>query len=212
MIRVALVEDDLGVRRTLAKLVDATPGLQCVITCGSGEVAVRDIPLARPDVVVMDINLPAMSGIECTRQLTQKLPDLPVLILTVYNQGDLIFDALRAGASGFLLKRSAAVELPHAINDVLAGGAPITAHAARQIVDLYRQSPQPAEPAVEGLTDREREVLDHLARGSRNQEIAVSLGVTTTTVRTHLRSIFKKLHVRSRTEAVVKYRRDKRGP
>lgn len=211
MINVALVEDDLGVRRTLAKLVEATPGLRCVLACGSGEAAVRDIPLARPDVVVMDINLPAMSGIECTRKLKHLLPDLPILMLTVYNQGDLLFEALRAGASGFLLKRSAAMELPSAINDVLEGGAPITAHVARRIVDLYRQTPQPAEPSNEGLTDRERAVLDQVARGSRNQEIAASLGLSITTVRTHLRNIFKKLHVRSRTEAVVKYRGRKPG-
>jgi DNA-binding NarL/FixJ family response regulator len=204
--RVALVEDDPGVRRSLAKLVGATAGLECVVACGTGEDAVRDIPEARPDVVVMDIKLPGMSGIECTRRLKRLLPELPVLMLTVYNESDLIFEALRAGAGGFLLKRSAAVELAHAIDDVLDGGAPITAHVARRIVDLYRGLPPSPDPAIEGLTDREREILDHVARGGRNQEIADVMNIGISTVRTHLRNIFRKLHVRSRTEAIARYR------
>jgi len=207
MTRVAIVEDDPGVLRTLARLVESTDGLECVVACRTGEDAISDIPPVQPDVVVMDIKLPGMSGIECTRQLKRLLPDLPVLILTVYNESDLIFDALRAGAGGFLLKRAAAVELAHAIEDVLDGGAPITAHVARRIVDLYRTPPTVRDPLVEGLSDRERVILDHVARGVRNQEIADSLNIGLSTVRTHLRNIFRKLHVRSRTEAVARYRR-----
>ena len=211
MTRVALVEDDPGVRRSLAKLVEATVGLECVVACASGEDAVRAIPAARPDVVVMDIKLPGMSGIECTRQLKRALPDLPVLMLTVYNESDLIFESLRAGAGGFLLKRSAAIELAHAIDDLLDGGAPMTAHVARRIVDFYRRAPAAASTpspgqAIEGLTEREREILDHIARGARNQEVADRMHIGLTTVRTHLRNIFRKLHVSSRTEAVAKYR------
>lgn len=204
--RVALVEDDAGVRRSLAKLVSGTAGLECTVTCASGEDAVRDIPAAELDVVLMDIKLPGMSGIECTRRLKQMLPGLHVLMLTVYNESDLIFDALQAGADGFLLKRSAAVELGHAIADVLDGGAPMTAHVARRIVDLYRKPVLAADASVEGLSDREREILEQVARGARNQDIAASLEIGLSTVRTHLRNIFRKLHVRSRTEAVARFR------
>ena len=204
--RVALVEDDAGVRRSLAKLVAATPGLECVATSASGEEAVRDIPASHPDVVVMDIKLPGMSGIECTRRLKRMLPDLPVLMLTVYNESNLIFDALRAGAGGFLLKRAAVVELAHAIKDVLDGGAPMTAHVARRIVDFYRTAPPAADAPVEGLSDRERAILEQVSRGARNQDIADTLDIGLSTVRTHLRNIFRKLHVRSRTEAAAKFR------
>lgn len=205
MTRVAIVEDNTGVRTSLVQIIEAEPGFHCVKACASGEEAVRAIPGAEADVVLMDIKMPGMTGIECTRQLKRLQPDLPVLILTVYNESDLIFEALRAGAGGFLLKRAATVELVQGIKDVLEGGAPMTAHVARRVVDVFRQ-PSGQAKDLEDLTDRERIILDHLAKGFANKEIAEQMKISVPTVRTHLRNIYAKLHVRSRTQAVLKYR------
>lgn len=205
MTRVALVEDDAGVRKALVQLVESESGFWCVAACGSGQEAIRTIPHAGADVVVMDIKMPGMDGIECTRQLKRLLPGLPVLMLTVYNESDLIFEALRAGAGGFLLKRAATAELVQGIKDVLEGGAPMTAHVARRVVDVFRQ-PTGQPKGFEDLTNRERAILDQLARGFANKEIADQMGISVTTVRTHLRHIYAKLHVCSRTQALMKYR------
>ena len=212
MTTVALVEDDMGVRRSLRSLLGSEPGLSCVCSCATGEEAVRKIPDAGADVVVMDIKLPGMSGIECARRLKERCPNLAILMLTVYDETELIFDALRAGAGGYLLKRAATTELVHAIKDVLDGGAPMTAPVARRVVDYFHESPEPRKPAVarasatDRLTEREREILEHLSRGYSNREIADTFGVSVPTVRSHLRSIYAKLHVRSRTQAALKYR------
>lgn len=209
MTTVALVEDDMGVRRSLRSLLGSEPGLSCTCTCATGEEAVRKVPEAGVDVVVMDIKLPGMSGIECARRLKERCPDIAILMLTVYDETDLIFDALRAGAGGYLLKRAATTELVHAIRDVLDGGAPMTAHVARRVVDYFREPLRPAAAdaaAADRLTDREQEIVEHLSRGYSNREIADTFGISVPTVRTHLRSIYSKLHVRSRTQAALKYR------
>ena len=209
MTTVALVEDDMGVRRSLRSLLGSEPGLSCTCTCATGEEAVRKVPEAGVDVVVMDIKLPGMSGIECARRLKERCPNIAILMLTVYDETDLIFDALRAGAGGYLLKRAATTELVHAIRDVLDGGAPMTAHVARRVVDYFREPLRPAAAdaaAADRLTDREQEIVEHLSRGYSNREIADTFGISVPTVRTHLRSIYSKLHVRSRTQAALKYR------
>ncbi|MFY8221604.1 MAG: response regulator [Pirellulales bacterium] len=206
---VALVEDDMGVRSSLCTLLGSEPGLSCTCTCATGEEAVRKVPEAGVDVVVMDIKLPGMSGIECARRLKERCPHIAILMLTVYDETDLIFDALRAGAGGYLLKRAATTELVHAIRDVLDGGAPMTAHVARRVVDYFREPMRPAAAgaaAADRLTDREQEIVEHLSRGYSNREIADTFGIGVPTVRTHLRSIYSKLHVRSRTQAALKYR------
>jgi DNA-binding NarL/FixJ family response regulator len=206
---VALVEDDMGVRRSLRSLLSSEPGVSCTCAFATGEEAVSKIPEAGVDVVVMDIKLPGMSGIECARRLKERCPDLAILMLTVYDETDLIFDALRAGAGGYLLKRAASTELVHAIRDVLDGGAPMTAHVARRVVDYFREPPRPAAArvaAADRLTEREEEIIEHLSRGYSNREIAEAFGISVPTVRTHLRNIYAKLHVRSRTQAALKYR------
>jgi len=209
MTTVALVEDDTGVRQSLRSLLGSEPGLSCVCSCATGEEAVRKIPDAGADVIVMDIKLPGMSGIECARRLKERCPNVAILMLTVYDETELIFDALRAGAGGYLLKRAATTELVHAIKDVLEGGAPMTAPVARRVVDYFHESRQPAAPrseATERLTDREQDILEHLSRGYSNREIADTFAISVPTVRSHLRSIYAKLHVRSRTQAALKYR------
>jgi DNA-binding NarL/FixJ family response regulator len=209
MTTVALVEDDMGVRRSLRSLLSSEPGVSCTCAFATGEEAVSKIPEAGVDVVVMDIKLPGMSGIECARRLKERCPDLAILMLTVYDETDLIFDALRAGAGGYLLKRAASTELVHAIRDVLDGGAPMTAHVARRVVDYFREPPRPAAArvaAADRLTEREEEIIEHLSRGYSNREIAEAFGISVPTVRTHLRNIYAKLHVRSRTQAALKYR------
>jgi len=209
---VALVEDDMGVRRSLRSLLVSEPGLSCVCSCATGEEAVRKIPEAGADVVLMDIKLPGMSGIECARRLKERCPTLAILMLTVYDETDLIFDALRAGAGGYLLKRAATTELVHAIKDVLEGGAPMTAPVARRVVDYFHESPELRKPATalisatDRLTEREQEILEHLSRGYSNREIADTFSISVPTVRSHLRNIYSKLHVRSRTQAALKYR------
>jgi len=206
---VALVEDDMGVRRSLRSLLSSEPGLSCTHSCATGEEAIRKIPDSGVDVVVMDIKLPGMSGIECARRLKERCPNVAILMLTVYDETDLIFDALRAGAGGYLLKRAATTELVHAIKDVLEGGAPMTAHVARRVVDYFHEPRRPAatrSTATDRLTEREQEILEHLARGYSNREIADTFAISVPTVRSHLRSIYSKLHVRSRTQAALKYR------
>jgi len=204
MISVAIVEDDAVTRRSLSQIVDDARGMRCVVACATGEDALKLLPAARPEVVVMDINLPQMSGIECVRPLREQLPKTQVLMLTVYEDSDSIFRALRAGASGYLLKRSEPEQLLEAIRDVLHEGSPMTSQIARKVVQAFHAS-EDAENLSMKLTEREAEVLDYLAKGYANKEIADKLGLSLPTVRSHLRSIYDKLHVRSRTEAVAKY-------
>jgi DNA-binding NarL/FixJ family response regulator len=201
-ISVSIVEDDPGVRGTLAKLINSSPGYRCVSQHASAENALEEIPKLKPNVALMDINLPGLSGVECVRRLKPLLPATQVIMLTVYQNTENIFNALTAGATGYLLKQTPSEELLEAIRDVNAGGSPMSSHIARKIVQSF-QHPAPATPETETLSQREAEVLALLARGFLYKEIAEKMGVTYATVHTHIRHIYEKLHVRSRTEAVA---------
>ena len=203
-IKVSIVEDNADMRESVALLLNQAPGLRCVSTYASAEAAVRDLPLQKPNVALVDIHLPGMDGIECVRRLKQQLPQLQVLMLTRYEQSDLIFDSIRAGASGYLLKSTPAAELVQAVEQVHAGGAPMTMQIARKVINHFQQIPQPSSDK-EKLTPREQEVLALLAKGYLYKEIGDHLGVSINTLRNHLRAIYEKLHVHSRTEATVRY-------
>lgn len=203
---VAIVEDDAGIREDLVTLLNGSPGCRCLGACATGEEALIQVPHWRPEVVLMDINLPRMSGIECVARLKAKTPELLVLMLTVYEDGDSIFRALKAGASGYLVKRLASDRLLDAIQEVSAGGSPMSCHIARKVVQFFNQA-GPSPEVSENLTPREREILDLLVAGCFFKEIADRLGISGETVRTHVNHVYRKLHVRSRTEAVVKYLR-----
>jgi DNA-binding NarL/FixJ family response regulator len=205
-IRVAIVEDDEQVRENLARLIGEAKGFECVATFSSGEEALEAWPRRVPDVVVMDINLPGISGVECVRQLKSRFPDLPIVMLTVYDDSERIFQALQMGASGYLLKRSTAEEILHAIADVHGGGAPMSSYIARKVVQSFR-SQRPSDRPTEDLSKRETDVLEYVSRGYTNKEIGEALGLSAETVRGYLKTIYSKLHVRSRTEAAMKYRR-----
>jgi DNA-binding NarL/FixJ family response regulator len=204
MISVAIVEDNAGVRRSLELMLNDSPGFRCVCACGSTEDALHVIPRHAPDVVLMDIHLPNRSGIECTLRLKQLLPGIQVIMITVYTDIDTIFKALRAGASGYLLKRSPPEKILEAITEVRQGGAPMTREIARKVVEAFNE-PAEAAPQVSNLTRRENEVLELLSQGFGNKEIAQNLSISADTVRYHLKQIYDKLHVRSRTEAVAKF-------
>jgi DNA-binding NarL/FixJ family response regulator len=205
-IRVAIVEDDEQVRENLARLVGEANGFECVATFPSGEQALESWPRRAPDVVVMDINLPGISGVECVRQIKSKFPEVHVVMLTVYDDSERIFQALQMGASGYLLKRSTTAEILHAIEDVHGGGAPMSSYIARKVVQSFRQQGASDKPA-ENLSKRETDVLDYVSRGYTNKEIADALGLKVETVRGYLKTTYSKLHVRSRTEAAMKFRR-----
>jgi RNA polymerase sigma factor (sigma-70 family) len=204
MTTIAIVEDDRTLRETLVELVDGTSGLRCVCACSSSKEALALVPKYLPDVVLMDIHLPGESGIVCTAKLTAQMPKLQVIILTIYKDIKLIFQALRAGASGYVLKRCPQEEILQAIADVRAGGAPMTGEIARMVVRSFKQA-QVNSAATEDLSAREMEILVLLAEGLSNKEIAARLGVSTGTIRTHVEHILHKLHVRCRGEAAAKY-------
>jgi DNA-binding NarL/FixJ family response regulator len=209
-IQVALVEDDAGVRANLAAILNSSPGFNCQAAYPDGKAALESIPAKRPDVVLMDINLPGMLGTDCVRQLKTQAPDLPVLMLTVYDDSEQVFKSLMAGATGYLLKRTPKDKLLEAIREVHHGGAPMSRQIARRVVQFFQEIDQlPAtpqrSPELAALTEREQQVLASLAQGHIYKEIAELLNISFETVRTHVRSIYEKLHVHSRTEAVLKY-------
>ena len=204
-VRVALVEDDAGLRRSLERMLNLSPGFRCSCSCGSGEEALKLIPRNPPDIVLMDIHLPNRSGIECTALLRQQLPQLQIIMLTVYNDADTLFKALRAGACGYLLKRARPEEILESIHEARRGGAPMSSEIARQVVAAFQEPAQAGTPD-EGLSRREQEILDHLLRGFANKDIATRLSISVFTVKNHLRHIYEKLHVRSRTDVLLKYR------
>ena len=204
-ISVAVVEDDAGLRRSLERMLKLSPGFSCSCSCGCGEEALKLIPRSPPDVVLMDIHLPNRSGIECTALLRQQLPQLQIIMLTVYNDAYTLFKALRAGACGYLLKRARPEEILEAISEAQRGGAPMSSEIARQVVAAF-QEPAPNDEQEEDLSRREREILDHLLRGFSNKDIASHLSISVFTVKNHLRHIYEKLHVRSRTDVLLKYR------
>jgi DNA-binding NarL/FixJ family response regulator len=201
-IAVSIVEDDAKVRGSLAKLIDAAAGFRCLSNHGDAETALRELPKICPEVVLMDINLPGMSGVECARRLKPLLPRTQIIMLTVYQNTEHIFNALAAGATGYLLKQTPPTELLAAIKDVHAGGSPMSSHIARKIVQSF-QKPVPSGRQQEDLSPRESQVLELLARGFLYKEIGEALGLSYATVHTHIRHIYEKLHVRSRTEAVA---------
>ena len=203
-ISVSIVEDDAPVRASLARLIDSSSGCRCASRHGSAEKALQEIPTVKPDVVLMDINLPGINGVECVRRLKPQLPATQIIMLTVYQNTENIFDALAAGATGYLLKQTLPDELLAAIQEVHAGGSPMSSHIARKIVQSFQQAP-PSSPEMQSLTPRETQVLDLLAKGFLYKEIAEATKVTYATVHAHIRHIYEKLHVRSRTEAAARH-------
>lgn len=201
--KVAIIEDDSGLRESLAILINGSGGFHCTGTYSTAEAALKNLPCDWPDVVLMDINLPQMSGIECVAKLKEIRPALQVIMLTVYVDNEKIFRSLQAGASGYLIKQTAPAELLAAIADVQRGGAPMTNSIARRVVQYFQQR-KPVNES-ENLTQREHEILDLIAQGHRDKEIADKLSLSVRTVGTHVRNIYDKLHVRSRTEAVLKF-------
>jgi DNA-binding NarL/FixJ family response regulator len=207
-ITISIVEDDRKTRGNLVALLNGETRLALLTAYASGEEAVRGIPAEKPQVALVDINLPGMSGIECTAMLKERLPELHVLMLTAYEDSDKIFDSLRAGASGYLLKRMVPTELIQAIEQVLLGGAPMSMRVARKVVDHFHQIEQPSSE-MEKLSKREQEVITLLAKGYLYRQISDSLGISLGSVRTYLQRIYDKLHVQTRTEATIKFlRRD----
>lgn len=206
MTTVAIIEDNSTMRKMLTELIDSAPGYHCVCACSTSKEALVEVPKWHPDVALMDIHLPDESGIVCTARLTEKMPNLQVIMVTVYQDIDLIFQALKAGACGYILKRFRPEEIIRAIAEVRAGGAPMTSEIARLLVESFRA---PSVVPDAGLTSREAEILALLAEGLSNKEIARKTSIAAGTVRNHLVNIFKKLHVRCRTEAAAKYLRIK---
>ena len=205
-VSVSIVEDSDKVRETLVRVLNRADGFSCVSQYANAEDALKDLPQAKPDVVLMDINLPGMNGVECVRQLKKIAPEIQVMMLTVYEDTENIFDALAAGASGYMLKRTAGKELLEAIEEVKRGGSPMTTHIALKVVQSFQRSAA-VEAQTESLSEREQQVLDLLSQGLIYKEIAEKLGISYETVHTYIRRIYEKLQVRTRTEAVAKFLR-----
>jgi DNA-binding NarL/FixJ family response regulator len=201
-IKVSIIEDDSRFRESLVILIGGAEGFCCIGDYPNAEVALREIPGNWPDVLLMDINLPKMSGIMCVPRLKALKADLQVIMLTAYMDGQQIFDSLKAGASGYLIKKTSPLEILEAIKEVHAGGAPMSTAIARKIVQHFQQV---QSPEIMSLTTRECEILGLLAKGHQDKEIAEMLQISALTVRTHLRNIYEKLHAKSRTEAVIKF-------
>jgi DNA-binding NarL/FixJ family response regulator len=205
MIKVAIVEDDKGIRKSLEWLLESSSEFSCAASCSSAEEAWEILPKAAPEVVLMDINLPARSGIECTAKLKELLPAVQVIMITVYDDSEKVFNALRVGASGYILKRATPERILQAIREVHAGGVPMSGEIARKVLGVFRE-PVPAPASEEqNLSRREQEILELLAQGCSNKDIASNLSISVETVTWHLRHIYSKLHVRSRTQAALKF-------
>lgn len=199
-LKIAIVEDDRRICDSLSVLLDGSAGFRCVMACANAESALKQIPCDWPDVVLMDINLPQMSGIECAAKLKAARPSLQIIMLTVYMDSDQIFQSLKSGASGYLLKDTPPVEILAAITEVHRGGSPMSSAIARKVVQHFQKQREPLD-----ITPREREILTHLSKGFFDKEIAPMLSISVPTLRTHIRNIYEKLHVRSRAEAVAKF-------
>jgi len=209
MIKVGIVEDDERFRKSLRRVIESASGYTCVAEYATGAAALESVPRDRPEVLLMDLNLPDCSGAEVTDRLKAQLPDLNVVVLTVYNDADHVFKALRAGANGYLLKQATAAEILESITEAHRGGAPMTSEIARKVVAAFRE-PAPSE-AAETLSPRQREILELVANGYANKEIADKLSLSLGTVTWYLNEIYKKLHVQSRVQAVNKLRQSKPG-
>ncbi len=205
MIRISIVDDDKALRESIATFINGSPGFRCVSTYGSAQAALEGLPGESPDVVLMDINMAGMSGIECVARLKELMPEVQIVMLTVYEDTAQIFDALSAGASGYLLKRSNPLKLLEAIREVQEGGSPMSSSIARKVVASFQK--KPTQQQHPHLSPREEGVLNLLSKGHTYKAIADELGVSIDTIRTHLRRIYEKLHVQSRTEAVARYLR-----
>jgi len=204
IIRLAVVEDKAAFRRGLAAIFELIPGVDCVGMYATGEEALREIPAAAPDVVLMDINLPGISGIDCTRELKRGFPLAQVIMLTIEENNERVFAALRGGASGYLLKTATPAEIIDGIHLVARGGSPMSAAIARRVVESFHGT-EPRSSVKHALTEREVEVLEAIAQGKRAKEVAADLGLSVTTIQTYLRRIYEKLEVRSQAEAVAKF-------
>lgn len=207
-IKVALVEDQTTLRENWTRLINSFPDFTCVCSCVSAEEALANIPRAKPDVVLMDIFLPRMSGIECTARLKMKLPDVQIVMLTAMDNQELLFMALEAGADGYLLKRTKPSELRRALLDVLGGGVPMTSQIARRLIASFRKTVKTTDESTR-LSAREEQILQLVSIGHSNKLIAEKLEMSYETVCTHLKRVFKKLHVNSRTEAAILYMNSK---
>jgi DNA-binding NarL/FixJ family response regulator len=205
MIKVAIVEDDARFRKSLRQVIESKPDLGCIAEYPAGAEAVAGIPRTAPDVVLMDLNLPDSSGADVTAKLKAQLPELKVVVLTVYNDPEHIFKALRAGADGYLLKQATAMEILEAVAEAHRGGAPMTSEIARKVIAAFHE-PKPEPEPTATLAPREREILELVANGYANKEIADKLALTLSTVCWYLHEIYKKLHVQSRVQAVNKLR------
>ena len=203
-IRVGLVDDDRSVRESLAVLIDQTPGFTCAAVCASAREALHRLVDTAPDVVLMDIHLPGESGIECVARLRRVLPRTQVIMLTVEEDCEQVFESLKAGATGYLVKHVTPEEILEAVAEVHRGGAPMSSHIARRVVTAFRQRLSGGAAEVQ-LTPREEEILRLLAKGGRSKEIADQLDISPGTVNNHVRHIYEKLHVRSRAEAVARF-------
>ena len=205
-ITVSIVEDNDKLRGTLARALNRAEGIRCLSEYENAEDALKGLPGDHPNVVLMDINLPGLNGVECARHLKQLVPETQIVMLTVYEDTENIFSALKAGATGYMLKRTPQAELLEAIREVHRGGSPMTTHIARKVVQTLQQAPAPVL-STEALSPREQEVLDCLAKGFLYKEIAEKLGISYETIHTYIRRIYEKLQVRTRTEAVAKFLR-----
>ncbi len=203
-ISVSIVEDDSEVRGSLARLIGSSPGYRCVSEHASGESALQEIPRIKPNVILMDINLDGINGVECARRLKPMLPATQIIMLTVYQNTEHIFNALAAGATGYMLKQTKPDDLLNAVRDVHEGGSPMSSHIARKIVQSFQQKGKPDDD-TQSLSPREAQVIELLAKGYLYKEVADTMGVSYATIHTHIRHIYEKLQVRSRTEAVVKH-------
>lgn len=204
MITVSIVDDEKGLRESIATFINGSPGFRCVSGYSSAETALKGLPVDKPDVVLMDINLGGMTGIECVERLKTIAAKMQILMLTVYEDTDQIFKALEAGATGYLLKRSSPTKLLQAIREIHAGGSPMSSSIARKVVASFQKSRTTGEKPTH-LSPREEMVLNCLAKGLTYKQIADQLDISIDTIRTYLRRVYEKLHVQSRTEAVAKY-------
>ena len=203
MITVSIVDDESGLRRSISAFINGAPGFRCVSTYSAAREALRGLPADRPDVVLMDINMAGMNGIECVARLKALYPKMQIVMLTVYEDAEQIFKALTAGASGYMLKRLTPAGLLDAIREVHEGGSPMSSSIARKVVASFQKS---SAPGMAGrLSTREQMVLERIAKGAPYKQIAAELEITVPTVRNYLRRIYDKLHVETRTEAVAKY-------
>lgn len=202
-VAIAIVEDNAGLRRSLETMLQRMPGMKWIGSFPDGEQALRELPALRPRIILMDINLPGMNGVECVARLVPMLPDTQIVMVTVYDDTDMIFDSLAAGAVGYLLKPVLPAQLSAAIKEILDGGAPMSSNIARRVVQTFKKPAQVPDDLAT-LASREREILDMLTKGMLLKEISEQIGISYWTVQTHIARIYEKLHVHSRAQAVAK--------